>query len=283
MGWYLNYIIPAGAILVGLAASSGYALMSWLLGVKIRRALLLDILFLLFVSYFAAEYVQFRSRGPLGVPTGTQTVQTAQGPQTITHYRRLGFWEYFHLKAINWTWDKESSRDKENEPLGMAGYFFVCLGILGVAFSGLIIPGILGRSPYCELCEQYMRTRQINLLPGWVPMKKASKKDAEGQAAQNQIQAAKFEEATGRLKRMVTAAQNNDPAGFLKESNQDPAERKAAKKLARRLQISLIQCPSCSSGQIAPIWLTGQGKQLLRTKLPKVESPPDFVRAIQKN
>ena len=46
MGWYANYVIPIGAILVGVVASSGYGLASWLSGVKITRSLLWTVLVL---------------------------------------------------------------------------------------------------------------------------------------------------------------------------------------------------------------------------------------------
>src|SRR3954467_8419799 len=40
MGFYANYVIPAGAILVGLVAGSGYGIASWLTGARIGRGLL---------------------------------------------------------------------------------------------------------------------------------------------------------------------------------------------------------------------------------------------------
>ena len=58
MGWYANYVIPAGAILVGLAASSGYGLGSYVTGTKVSGRLLVMVLALLTASYFAAKYLQ---------------------------------------------------------------------------------------------------------------------------------------------------------------------------------------------------------------------------------
>src|SRR4051812_17886967 len=45
MGWYANLVIPVGALLIGLVASSGYGIASWFSGVKIHRWLLGLILF----------------------------------------------------------------------------------------------------------------------------------------------------------------------------------------------------------------------------------------------
>ena len=44
MGWYANYVLPVGALLVGLVASFGYGLASWLTGIKITRGLLVKVL-----------------------------------------------------------------------------------------------------------------------------------------------------------------------------------------------------------------------------------------------
>jgi hypothetical protein len=38
MGWYANYVLPIGALLVGLVASSGYGIASWITGQKILLA-----------------------------------------------------------------------------------------------------------------------------------------------------------------------------------------------------------------------------------------------------
>src|SRR5262245_22630652 len=60
MGWYADYIIPVGAVIVGFAAGSGYGLASWYTGVRISRWLLVTVLLLQAVSYVAAEYVEYR-------------------------------------------------------------------------------------------------------------------------------------------------------------------------------------------------------------------------------
>src|SRR5205823_6167017 len=92
--------------------------------------------------------------------------------------QRPGFWRMFHERAINWTWKKQYSSDTGGEPLGKAGYFFKLLGLVGFAGGGLIIPGILGAHPYCDLCERYMHVRTLAILPAGAAARKVSKKDA---------------------------------------------------------------------------------------------------------
>ena len=60
MGWYANYVIPVGAMIVGVAAASGYAVASWLTGTRISRGLLLAVLVLQTGAYVTAEYVEYR-------------------------------------------------------------------------------------------------------------------------------------------------------------------------------------------------------------------------------
>src|SRR5690606_3808450 len=57
MGWYVNFILPAGAVLVGLVAASGYGIAAWLSGLKIGRGLLAAMAGLLILAYFGALYL----------------------------------------------------------------------------------------------------------------------------------------------------------------------------------------------------------------------------------
>src|SRR6185295_12313485 len=61
MGWYANYVLPVGAIMVGVAASSGYGLASWLTGIKITKSLLWIVLALQVAAYFVAQFIEFQS------------------------------------------------------------------------------------------------------------------------------------------------------------------------------------------------------------------------------
>src|SRR5687768_4809231 len=80
MGWYAMYIIPAGAICVGIVAGSGYCLVSWLRGVKINGVLLWSVLALQLLVYIEAQYLEYRLYQPV-FPDG----------------RRVPFTTYFDL------------------------------------------------------------------------------------------------------------------------------------------------------------------------------------------
>src|SRR5262249_23664204 len=147
MGWYGDYIIPIGALLIGVVASSGYGIASWFSGVRIHRWLLALILFLGLFAYFAAHYIEFRSQGPL-VPRDTGAPVT--------------FPEYFHAMTITMAWKSESKppssyrlpgmgpqqQEEEPETLGKWGYLVRLGELVGFVGGSLIAPAILLAHPY---------------------------------------------------------------------------------------------------------------------------------------
>ena len=59
MGWYVNGILPVGALLVGAASGAGYAVASRLLQVKLSRAFVLGMITTAILDYFAAQYLTY--------------------------------------------------------------------------------------------------------------------------------------------------------------------------------------------------------------------------------
>jgi hypothetical protein len=60
MGQYADFVLPIGAIGVGLVASSGFALASWRSGTRLSGALLIAVLAMLVCAYFLPRYLEFR-------------------------------------------------------------------------------------------------------------------------------------------------------------------------------------------------------------------------------
>jgi hypothetical protein len=126
MGWYANYVIPAGALLVGIVAGSGYGIASWVTGVRMERHLLIVVAVLQLSAYAIAKYLDFY---------GQHLVYQATG-------QPIGFLEYFHLTTINMAWIPQNS-DTPGSPLGMWGYGLRLLEILGFCLGGLTVPAVL--------------------------------------------------------------------------------------------------------------------------------------------
>jgi hypothetical protein len=149
MGLYANYVIPAGALIVGLLASSGYALAAWFTGRKTSGGLLVTILGLQLLAYFAAQYLEFLGNGPF---------RSATGPG------QMGFLEYFDLTTQSFAW-KKTAGNGAGDPLGKLGYLLRVGEILGFSLGALILPLVLWGVPYCERCERYMKSRKLAVLP----------------------------------------------------------------------------------------------------------------------
>src|SRR5262245_58386599 len=151
MGWYANYVIPVGALIVGLVAGSGYGIASWVTGVRISRRLLWTVVLLQSVAYIGAEYVEYRDVIKEIEQRGMGLVQRQDLPS---------FLEYYDLKARSFAWKKQQGNGV-GDPLGGWGYFFVLLGAAGFIGGGLIAPAVLFAVPYCDRCQRYMTRRVL--------------------------------------------------------------------------------------------------------------------------
>jgi uncharacterized membrane protein len=263
MGWYANYVLPVGALLVGLAASSGYGLASWFSGIKITRSLLWLVLLFQLAAYFAAEYVEFKSlrlvhRGGAAV----------------------GFLEYFDLMARSFAWKQDNGT--AGQPLGLWGYAFRGLEVIGFVGGSIIVPALLRKAPYCHACQRYMRTRQLGLIPASVQVKKVKKSDVAGLAAYEAEQSLALAAGTGAWEALQKLAADANAAGFQKSLADLAPGKKAAAKLPRRLSVHLVQCNRCYSGWLLAKTVTGQGNQIKQTEFARADLHPEFVRAVQR-
>lgn len=88
------------------------------------------------------------------------------------------------------------------------------------------------------------------------------------------------DQASTRLAELQRHVQEKDVEGFRRDTDQTPAERKAANKLFHRLEVKLVSCPSCATGRLEPAWLTDYGNDLIRTPLVAMNLSPYFVREV---
>ncbi|HKB40151.1 MAG TPA: hypothetical protein VKD72_27215 [Gemmataceae bacterium] len=269
MGLYANYVIPAGALIVGLVAGSGYGIASWLTGVRISRGLLWTVVLLQTGAYVGAEYIEYRDVRKQFEQGGGIMVQPRNFPS---------FLEYYDIKARNFAWKKEHGKGV-GDPLGGWGYFFVLLGAAGFILGGLIAPAILFAVPYCNGCQRYMTRKVLGVLPAAVPLKKIPKKDTAAQEAHAREQeeaGVRADQALARLREAIATGNVEafraelSAAGSVKENN----------KLPRRVDVSLVWCRSCEGGRVALTLVSGLGGQMTQLKLGEATVPPEFVRAM---
>jgi hypothetical protein len=267
MGWYGDYVIPAGAMIVGFAAGSGYGIASYLTGFRIRRGLLLAVLALQLAGYAGAQYLEFRSL-------------TREGPLVDENGEELTFARYYHIRAVSFAWDNHGH---PGEPLGGWGYFFVGLGVVGFALGGLAAPAILMKVAYCERCAMYMKSRELAWVPASVPNRRVSKKDTAAQTAYAEEQERAAATATTVLARVTELAGRGDSLALKATLANHPAGGGEARKINRlpaRLRVRLVRCRQCSDGHIQPAMVTGQGRGIRVKALDKLPLPPDATRIL---
>jgi len=267
MGWYGDYVIPAGAMIVGFAAGSGYGIASYLTGFRIRRGLLLSVLALQLAGYAGAQYLEFRSL-------------IKDGPLVDQNGEELTFARYYHIRAVSFAWDDHG---KQGEPLGMWGYFFIGLGVVGFALGGLAAPAILMKAAYCEKCALYMKSRQLAWVPASVPIRRVPKKDPAAQATYAEEQDRAAAGANTVLARMTELASRGDALAIKAALADHPAgggEARRINRLPARLRVRLVRCRECGSGHIQPAMVTGQGRGIRVKALEKMALPPDATRVL---
>ena len=261
MGLYVNYVLPAGAMLVGVVAASGYGVVSWLTGVKITRSLLAVVLALQLCTYFLAQYIEFESLH-LAHADGTP----------------VGFIEHFDAAARGFAWKDRDG--KPGEALGAWGYLFRGLEILGFGFGGLLVPILLSKAPYCQQCQMYMRRRKLALVPASVPLRKIKKTDAAALAAYEHSQQEAATQGRARLDQLCHLATGADSAGFCDAIKELVPGKKQAAKLPSRLSVDLVCCRYCWSGYLHLCAITGKGEKVQSAELGTLSVTPDFARSV---
>jgi hypothetical protein len=262
MGWYADYVLPIGALIVGVVASSGYGVASWFSGVKITRSLLGIVLLLQIGAYFGAQYIEFKNLHLVHRHSGAA----------------VGFFEYYDFVARSFAWKQENG--SAGEPLGVWGYFFRALEVVGFVAGGLIVPLVLRKAPYCAECQLYMKTRQLGLVPASVQAKKIKKSDLEGKAAYDASQQQAFDSGKQTITGIQQLATANNTADFQKRIEELKPGRKSASSLPGRFSVQLVHCKRCYAGQIISMLLVGQGKHLKRTEFARADLHQEFVRSV---
>lgn len=271
MGFYAWYIVPAGAILVGLCAGSGYGLVSWFRGVRIQRKLLVGVVILQFLAYGAAEYLEYRDI------LGRVQEEAARDGQSVDE---PGFLNYYHHKAINFAW-KAKHGDGIGEPLGLFGYVFVGLAAVGFIGGGLIGPLATASQPYCAGCQRYMRTKNLGLIPASVMNRKFKKADAaEGKVEWEADNDAAATAAQTHANELIRLAEAGDVDTFRATGQSAFGPKKATDKLPIRISTDLVHCPACYRGWLRHSAVSGQGKEVRRVPVSQIEVSGAFGEGV---
>jgi hypothetical protein len=244
MGWYVWFIIPVGAALVGIGAGSGYGLVSWLTGRKVGGGLLFAVLLIQIVSYCAAQWIEFKSYD-LVYDNG----------EAVT------FFEYHDTVTRSTTFTSRHS-DDPSKPIGRLGYVFRILELAAFALGGLLIPLLLRAKPYCEDCRTYMKTRTLGMIPASIDKRKIPKGDTHAQAAYEAELEEAFQRGLSSVEALGEAATKQDASVIREIVREHSGQLKETGKLLHRIRVAVSECPDCSSGILRCEMLSGQGDKL---------------------
>lgn len=244
MGWYILYLLPAGAMIAGMAAGSGYGITSWVTGKKVGGGLIAAILVVQVAGYCAAQWIEFKSYDLV-----------YESGETVD------FLDYYDATTQSMAFTERYS-DTPSEPLGVVGYLFRFLELVAFALGGLLIPILLRSKPYCEVCYSYMKTRSIGLIPAAVTKRKALRKVVGEQKTHKEEMEEAFQNGLAESEGLAQAAQSNDSAGIREVLIRNLGSKKETGKLFHRIQIELSHCPKCSSGQLSCYMQSGHGKNI---------------------
>ena len=252
MGWYANYILPVGALMVGMLAASGYGIAGWITGLKMTPRLIASMLAELFVSYLLAHYSEYS--------------------QLVDGGSIAGFFDWFDQSTRSFRWDDHGH---VGEALGALGYGLRALELVGFIGGGAAVPLILRGKPYCDPCRTYKRTKMLAVLPAGVSIRafrrtKAEEREAVANSAQQGVEV------------IFDAAHNGDRARLQAEieARGPLARQRAAQRLSARVTIALHRCPKCADGALVAAIVTGQGNQRRVRHLKSHALPPDRMRPL---
>lgn len=225
MGFYFLYLVPVGALLVGLLAGSGYAVGSRLTNVRVRGRMLQIIFLAGVVTFFAAHYITYREA-------------LAEAGVSAEQAR---FVDYLQWICENMVYDQYLI-DQHNEAweLGPLGYGFKALECVGFAFGGLIPLLVLKAVPYCDVCQFYRRKVACGVLNSEEQRDLLKRKKAKEREVIIGEVLASMSERTGKL----LDSMRNGPLGRNLDLMQG-LPQKADKQSIARVRVDLMKCPGC--------------------------------------
>jgi len=262
MGWYILFVIPVGAMIVGFCAGSGYGLASWLSGRKISGVVLGVVLVLQVGAYAGAQWLEFAS----------YEITDQAG-------RPLDFWTYYDATTRAIAFESTRGGGSTGE-LGLLGYGVRLLELVGFALGGIYAPAILRSKPYCDPCESYMRTRQLATLPAAVPTRKIARKDAAGREAYEAEMTTALEQGVQSVETILRAGESGDAGAIRGVFEPHPGQKKENEKLLHRIQVFLSSCVHCRTGVLSCSLVSGQRNQISTKELAVVPVRPEVTTSL---
>ncbi len=262
MGWYANFVIPVGAILVGACAGCGYGIGSWVTQTRLTKSTLIVICLVQIAVYFAGRYIEYSSFNPVHPDTGAS----------------VPFFVYYDYVVQSMGWLNKDGTP--GEPFGLWGYGINFLDVSGFSLAGIFFPAIMMKIPYCSHCQKYMKQTVLTEIPFGVVPRKVKKGDIEeSQKLEDEMdEAIKIgNEKLAELTQVMTAGDYSALKNLLSEINN---HKELAKKVNAKISIKTVKCNGCHTGYAQPVVVVKNGDQVEESELEKIVLTADLVRYI---
>jgi hypothetical protein len=270
MGWYYFYIIPVGAIVVGAAAGSGFAIAAWLTGLRVTRIFLVIVILLQASAYVGAEYLQFLEFRSMMKKAGLVMADTAQPPT---------FLQYIDM-TIRSSKLETNTISHDDGPLESVGYLYTLSAFLGFVVSGVIAPACMRGSAYCAKCQQYRSRRELGIIPMTIPSEPVSD-DPDAESDFDARHEAAMEIGQAQYERIRDLAMAGDSSGFNAEVSLLKAQNRSAGKLPLRLVIDMDFCSGCGDGLLGGTVIAVRGDSMDLDRLPTLAVPSTIVDGLR--
>jgi hypothetical protein len=142
-GFVYAFVLPFGAMLSGLVAGSGYYLGSRLFSYRPGRGSFVSMLFVSGANFFFIYWLKYTNLKVDGESVRDWMTFPAYLRFTLTHTSmRMGY---------------EGAAPGSGFELGVGGYAYAALLILGFACGGYFVFNLVRSAEYCEACSLYMK------------------------------------------------------------------------------------------------------------------------------
>ncbi len=224
IGWYWLFVIPLGAILVGLASGTGYYFASKWTNSKIVGVFVWLILLISITAYVISHFISYRM---------------------FVNTEEFTFIQYIQAYAEGLSFEKSGSNGEYGDPLGKLGYFFLLLEGLGVSIGSIYPVASLWTQAYCDRCNFYLKKQRTGFISSdettadLRKKKKPEKEDILVGAINSSIMRTGqlFEENEATPYETIQSA-----IGHLDQSQK--------KKALANVTVELFKCPACDTHQI---------------------------------
>lgn len=230
MGFYAWGIVPIGALAVGFASGTGYALGSRYLNLKLSKQFVAGMITTGLVDYIALQHFAY-----------TSFLEDARISSD-----QLGFVRYLQETAENISFSRAGSSGAGVE-LGSFGYLFKLLEVAGFSLGAAGPAAILRGMPYCGRCRQYLKVHAAFSVESSARAKETLKLKAAPRVAA--LQAA-VDEVAGRARAVLEGVRSLNLADTLAQlAVLGPPVKKS--EAAARVSVVLKKCPKCDGHHLA--------------------------------